>query len=237
MHAASFLGAVAAVRGVVSHSRAERALSADESSPAVDAAHDATCDLVDLCVAGTPLPPLDWRPTEESDATVASVLDAKLDELTENWTPIRCDGGRPPEDDDSPVDAPSSSAEREDHTVTSYAAAERVRDVDGRAVVPLARTGPAAANWYVLYDVLASAVASVAADCRTLVDRHQLQGNSDAAETWDGVADLLSAVASFADYHVAVARWVRVPGKETVEQATQTRTLAERLGTDISRKQ
>lgn len=238
MHADSFLGALATVRAVVSHTRSERALCADEAIPrSVDEAHGAVCDLADLCVAGMPLPSLDRRPPEAADAEIASVLEARLDELVDDFTSARCDGGQ---SDDHPLadraSVESPVTEDVECVMTSYGAVDRSHAVDGHRVIPLPRTGPAAANWYVLCDVLASVSASVAADCRTLVDRHQLAGNGHAADAWAGVADLLSSVASFADYHVAVARWVRVPGRETVARAERTRTLAERLGAETPRK-
>lgn len=226
MHASSFLGTLGRARAVVSDRRAARTAEEHGAWAAVAAAHDAACDLVDLCTAGLPLPPLEHRPPTEADDAIADVLDDRYRELA--GCGVRTDGG----DEWQP---PGQSSERPDElSGPEYAADRRLRTVDGHRVVPLRRTGPTAANWYVLCDVLPAYTAAVAADCRTLADRQRLGGSTVVGDEWAAVADLLSALSTFVERQTALARWIHVPDRETVETAEQARDVADRL-TDETR--
>lgn len=234
MYAVSFLGTLARVRTVVSDRRTAFSVQGERTSwTAVEAAHDAACHLVQLCVTGTPLPSLDRTPSEEADGRVADAMSEALDELAHEERPARPDGGEPGHDGDDEFAEPEPASVREqsaeESTAAHYRVEDRLRTVDDYVLIPLERTGPAAANWYVLYELVASASAAAAVDCRTLVNRNRQQGNGEIADEWDSIATLLSDLASFVDYHVSVARWIHVPGSAVVEQAETTRILAERL--------
>lgn len=202
---------------------------------AVADAHAAACDLVDLTVAGLPLPTLEVEPPEELDDRLADVMAEMIDCVAESESRLRPDGG---DRDDGPT-GPECGTLRSGGADGTTAApdTERVRTVGGHRVVPLSRGGPAAANWYVLCDVVASTAVAVATDCRTLADRHSVNGSASVAGEWADVADLLSALAALVDYHVSLARWVDVPGRETVVGADEIRSIAERLYTETVRNQ
>lgn len=221
MQAASFLGTLGRARAVVSDRRAARSTSREDPAwAAVNDAHATACDLVDLCTASLPLPPLDRRPASSADEAVADVLADRYVELSDrDGRRLRTDGGRGSSSTDASTTGPA----------TSYAAEDRIRSVAGRRIVPLSRTGPTAANWYVLGAVLPGYVADVAADCRTLANRQRLGGSLAVANEWEAVADLLASVADLVEYHTSLARWVTVPDRDTVEDATDVRTVAERL--------
>lgn len=217
MRASSFLGTLGRAHAVVRERRAARTLGDERASwSAVADVHEATCDLVDLTTAGLPLPPLDRQPPADADEAVASVLEERYEEFAGDSEPAATDGG----------DWRSAAV---DDTPTAYTADDRVDTVNGHTVVPLARDGPAAANWYVLGDVLSNRAAGVATDCRTLADRHRLAGSTAVGDEWAATADLLSAVAACVDHHAALARWVHVPDRETVEGARRARRAASQL--------
>lgn len=215
MQSNSFLGTLGRARRVVSDCRDARAASEDAAAwAAVGTAHRAVCDLVELCTAGLPLPPLDHSPPAEADDVVAGVLDDKYREFadrprcpdrgTENRSPERPGGDK-------------------------YAADRRVETFDGEPIVPLARAGPAAANWYVLCDVLSGYATEVATGCRTLADRQRLAGDSAVGDEWVAIADLLGALVDVLDYHTSVARWAYVPNRETVVAAGDAAEFADQL--------
>jgi len=226
VHASSFLGTLGRARAVVSDRRAARTADTRDAWGAVAAVHDAVCDLVDLCTAGLPLPPLEHSPPSEADDAVADVLDECYRELSGREV---CTGGG---DEWQPL---RQSFERLDElSEPEYAADRRLQTVDGHRVVPLRRTGPAAANWYVLCDVLPAYTTAVATDCRTLADRQRLGGSTVAGDEWAAIADLLSALSTFVERQTALARWIHVPDRETVETAKRTREVADQL-TDETR--
>ncbi|WP_430505583.1 hypothetical protein [Haloparvum sp. PAK95] len=221
MQACSFLGTLGRARVVVSDRREVRAVDGDAAWDPVADVHDSVRDLVDLCTAGLPLPPLDHSPPSEADDAVAAILEDRYRELSDRE--VCTDGGGewdPDEDTSEPTDDPPG---------TQYDVYRRIDTVDGEPVVPLRRTGPTAANWYVLGDVLPSYASAVAADCRTLADRQRLCGSPAVGKEWTAVADLLSAVASFVDYQSALARWIHVPDRDSVVAADQARDVADRL--------
>ncbi|CAP15397.1 hypothetical protein [Halobacterium salinarum] len=218
MQSRSFLGTLGRARRVVSDARDARATDADGASwEAVGKAHNAVCDLVELCTAGLPLPPLDHSPPAEADDAVADVLDDRYREFP--GEPICTDGGT---DRDSPERTESESAEL-------YAADRRIETVDGGCVVPLARAGPAAANWYVLCDVLPDYAAAVATGCRTLAERQRLGGAGIVGDEWEATADLLGALVDVLDYHTSVARWAYVPNRRTVVAAEDAAAFADQI--------
>jgi hypothetical protein len=221
MQAASFLETLGQARAVVSDCRAARSASRDAAAwAAVNDVHAAACDFVDLCTDSLPLPALNRRPASSADEAVADVLADRYEELSDqDSSRLRTDGGRNSSGDDE--SSPGSA--------TSYAAEDRIRTVAGRRIVPLSRTGPTAANWYVLGALLPGYVADVAADCRTLANRQRLGGSLAVATEWEAVADLLASVADLLEYHTSLARWVTVPDRDTVDHAVDIRTVAERL--------
>lgn len=231
MQASSFLGTLGRARAVVSDRRAARSADGEVSWAAVSAAHDAACELVDLCTAGLPLPPLEHSPPDDADDAVAAVLDDRYRELSGGGlsTDGSGDGG------DREWQPPGESFDQQDgQSGPDYAADRRLQTVDGHLVVPLRRSGPAAANWYVLCDVLPTYATAVAADCRTLADRQRLGGSTLVGDEWMGVVDLLSALSTFVESQTALARWAYVPDRETVETAKRARTVANQL-TDETR--
>jgi hypothetical protein len=218
MRSSSFLGTLGRVRRVVGDCRSARATGDGEAAwGAVGEAHGAVCDLVELCTAGLPLPPLDHSPPAEADDAVADVLDDQYRELGGGGA-LCTDGGT----DESPERPAAESAGR-------YAASRRLETVDGHRVVPLARTGPAAANWYVLCDVLPGYAAEVATGCRTLAERQRLGDGSVVGDEWAAVADLLGALVDVLDHHTAVARWAYVPDRETIVAAEDTAAFADQM--------
>jgi len=236
VRAISFLGALGRVRAVVSDRRSVRTTRDGSAARRAAAdAHAAACDLVDLTVAGMPLPILGVEPPEELDNRLADVMTGMIDCVAESESRLRPDGG---DRDDVPTGPGCGSITSSEADETGAASdTERVRTVGGHRVVPLSRGGPAAANWYVLCDVVASTAAAVATDCRTLADRHSVNGSGSVAGEWADVADLLSDLAALVDYHVSLARWVGVPGRETVVGADEVRSIAERLFTETVRNQ
>lgn len=224
MHASSFLGTLGHARAVVSARRTAHSAADREVWTALAAAHDAVCDLADLCTAGLPLPPLDHSPPPEADDAVAEVLEHRYRELAEIG--LLTDGGdgwQPPTDQYGSSDGLPGNSYTVDH---------RLRNVAGNRVVPLSRTGPAAANWYVLCDLLSTYATALAVDCRTLADRQRIDGSPAAGEEWTGIADLLSALSTFVEHQATLARWIHLPDRETVETAQRAREIADELATE-----
>jgi hypothetical protein len=218
VQAKSFLGTLGRARRVVSDARDARATDADGASwAAAGETHNAVCDLVELCTAGLPLPRLDHSPPAEADDAVASVLDDRYREFARGS--LCTDGGT---DWDGPERPESESAE-------TYATDRRIETVDGHRVVPLARAGPAAANWYVLCDVLPDYAEAVATGCRTLAERQRVGGTSILGDEWAATADLLGALVDVLDYHTSVARWAYVPDRRTVMAAEDAAAFADQI--------
>lgn len=224
MHASSFLGTLGHARAVVSARRTAHSADDREVWTALAAANDAVCDLADLCTAGLPLPPLDHSPPPEADDAVADVLEDRYHELA--GIELRTDGGdewRLPGGPSGRLDGLSDQ---------SYAADHRFRTVAGNRIVPLSRTGPAAANWYVLCDLLSTYATAVAVNCRTLADRQHIDGSPAAGDEWAGIADLLSALSTFVEQQATLARWIHLPDRETVERAQRAREVADELAAE-----
>lgn len=216
MQAVSILGTLREVRGVVSDRRDLRTV-AEDGEPAAAYAHEWVCHLVDLCLVGIPLPPLDRTPPPEADRVVADEMEDMY-----GWGAQRAtDGGWDPDAVDADIDDWSGPVE--------YHADERLRQVDGTRVIPLRHEGPAAANWYVLFDLLPTYLTAVATDCRTLAERNRIDDSPSVADEWDSIGDLLGALGSTIDHNTSMARWVHVPDRETVDSALETRSMASEL--------
>ncbi|WP_459877490.1 hypothetical protein [Halorubrum gandharaense] len=200
----------------MSDRRTARTVAGDDGV-AVHHCTEWVCHLVDLCVVGIPLPPLDRAPPSEADREIA----VEMEELY-GWTDGKrrlSDGGwnrleADLLDSDEPV---------------SYQADDRLDDVAGERVIPLACEGSAAANWYVLFDLLPTYLTAVAADCRTLAERHRIDGSSSIATEWEDVGDLLTDLGSVIEYQTSVAKWIHVPDRDAVETARRTQSLADGL--------
>lgn len=220
MYARSFLRPLGHARTIVSDCRAARSVDNDDAWKTVSTVHNAACDLVDLCAEAVPLPPLEHVPPEEADDVVGATIERQYTKLSSNITQMTNDGGNRGELVGVSLDGSASAVDADE---------DRVQSVDGRTFIPLKQSGPAAANWYVLYDILPVYSTAVATDCRILGERQSLEGETCVAEEWTAVANLLSDLSRLIEYHNAIARWIYFPDRETIEYAEHTHQVAIRL--------
>lgn len=244
MYAVSFLGALGHIRGVVSDRRAARSMKSNQASwDAIDDVHHAMCDFIDLWMAGLPLSGLSCEPPAHADEYVADAMTETISRVEQSHSDVRTDGNGK---SDHSLAADSHGRGDTRHTGEEeffaadgrevYTVENRIERIDGNQLIPLGETGATAANWYILCDVVADVGSSMAVNCQILSDGHRQQGNKAVAEAWESVATFVRDISTFVDYHVSIARWVHVPGRNVVEQAENSRSLAEYLNKSVRRR-
>ncbi|WP_280537383.1 hypothetical protein [Halopenitus sp. POP-27] len=238
MFAASFLGTLRHARNRTTAELRKRRYddADDEAWYVVEDALDAVCDLVELSLHGVPLPPAaatGGTASRDADEAIAALLDRRFER--DPWSDG--DPSRPPtaavetegedvdeaEDGDEAVDGDEAGSDRED------LAPDRTETVAGTTIVPLSRTGPRAANWDVLFDRLVTHAIAVTTECRKLAGRQRIDGATDLAAAWEGVADLLGDLASFIAFVRRAAAWTNDPDPDTIDRSEAAFSAARAL--------
>ncbi|SDY74108.1 hypothetical protein [Halopenitus persicus] len=216
MFAASFLGTLRHARDRTTGELRKRRYddADDEAWHVVADALDAVCDLVDLCLLGVPLPTTDGVASRRDDEAIATILDQRFER--DPWSDEQA--AVTPEDVEADVDL--------DPTDPSV---DRIETVAETVIVPLSTAGPRAANWDVLFDRLVTHAVAVTAECRKLADRQRIDGATDLAAAWEGVAELLGDLASFIAFVRRAAAWTNEPDRETIDRSEAAFTAARTL--------
>lgn len=219
MHAESFLGTLRYASDRASSGLSKRSYDGGREWQLLEDALEAVCDLAELCAVSIPLPAdasvVQWS----GDDRMAWLLDAMYDaSVPGDGTGGSVDG---PATADGGIDASEPWTER--------LPAARVREVGGTVVVPLRRSGPRAANWYVLFKRLSVHADRVAGDFRRLAGRLRVCDEEALADAWTALAELIDDVAEFVEYAYSAARWASLPDRGVLSASRETLSIAERL--------
>lgn len=165
MFAVSFVGTVDAVGTQVR--RPQRLSTCDPTDAArvhatACGAMDALLDLARQFACGVPLPTLETQPAEDVDAAVSQICDS----LTAS--------------NEVPIDQ-----------LQVATAAGRAHRIAGRVVVPLERTGPAAANWYVVLWWVHDRLGALAEECSITLARLRAFGYERLVGAFDALEDMV----------------------------------------------
>ncbi len=135
-----------------------------------------------------------------------------------------------PEDDETVHDALSRLAKNPNVRGERVAdGCDRLVSVDGHLIVPLRRTGPTAANWYVLFRWLADRLELIARQCRRLADRLFIEGATFLGESWADLGQFLEEVAFLLVHVESMTRWIDTPGDGLDDRTRRLPDVATKL--------
>ncbi|MEZ3115895.1 hypothetical protein RYH80_08185 [Halobaculum sp. MBLA0147] len=181
--------------------------------------------LTETLAAVDHVPSLPETPPAAADERVANALDARLDERLDDG--LRTDGGPGAGDDPGSVSPDETETTAPDET--AVVEAERLApDGDGHAV-PLGKTWPRAANWYVLYPWLAERLRALERDCRRCRQRLDATDAGRVTEAFADLSRMLTELASVLDRLPAVALWLDPPDALAAAEFEEIESFLQRV--------